>query len=162
MGTEHKGLWASEGNWAPQPLYYLRFVWPAAGVSPDEHSWAANKGTEQQNRGMRQRLAPGEMVAEIWGLEHGSRERPQGTASNWLGDSAALFKRNEAWGLFSIDLVWRDQLRVEGSGCVLSKGRYNISSITWSCRYYMKITLTNPTEQFDCDNSLESQTHDIS
>lgn len=92
VGTEHKGLWASEGNWAPQPQYYLRFVWPAAGVSPDEDSWAANKGTEQQNRGMKQWLALGEMVAKIWGLEHWSGERPQGIASNWLGDSAALFK----------------------------------------------------------------------
>lgn len=26
------------------------FFWPAAGVSADEDSWAANKGTEQQNR----------------------------------------------------------------------------------------------------------------
>lgn len=75
VGTEHKGLWASDGNWAPQPLYYLRFVWPAAGVAPDEDSWAANKGTEQQNSGMKQRLAPREMVAEIWELEHGSGER---------------------------------------------------------------------------------------
>lgn len=88
VGTEHKGLRASEGHWAPQPLHYLRFVWPAAGVSPDEDSWTTNKGTEPQNRGMKQRLAPREMVAEIWGLEQGIEETPQGTASNWLGNAA--------------------------------------------------------------------------
>ncbi|CAB1416060.1 unnamed protein product [Pleuronectes platessa] len=65
VGTKHKGLWVSEGKCAPQPLYYLRFVWPAGGVSPDEDGWAANKGTERQNRGMEQRLAPAEMVAKI-------------------------------------------------------------------------------------------------
>lgn len=37
-----------------------------------------NSTTEQQ----KQRLAPGEMVAEIRGLEHASAKRPQGTASN--------------------------------------------------------------------------------
>lgn len=54
VGTKHKGLWASKGNCAAQPLYYLRFFWPAGGVSPDEDGWAVNKGTQQQNRGMEQ------------------------------------------------------------------------------------------------------------
>lgn len=98
VGTEHKGLWACEDNWAPQPLYYLRFVWPAGGVSPDEDRWAAHKGTEQQSRGMEELLALREIEAEIWGLEHGSGKRPKGTDSNWLGDSAALSEGNEAWG----------------------------------------------------------------
>lgn len=72
VGTKHKGLWASKGNCAPQPVYYLRFVWPAGCVSPDEDSWAASKGTEQHNRGKEQRLAPVEMVAKIRRLEHES------------------------------------------------------------------------------------------
>lgn len=57
VGTEHKSMWACEGNWAPQPLHYLRFVWPAGGVSPDEDRWAVHKGTEQQSRGMEELLA---------------------------------------------------------------------------------------------------------
>lgn len=52
VGTKHKGLWVSEGNLAQQPPYYLRFVWPAGGVSPDEDGCAVSKGPEQQNRGM--------------------------------------------------------------------------------------------------------------
>lgn len=54
------------------------------------------RGLNSRTETWSQRLASGEMVAEIWGLEHGSAERPQGTASNWLGDSAALLKRKEA------------------------------------------------------------------
>lgn len=80
VGTKHKGLWASEGNWAPQSLYYLRFVWPAGVVSPAEDSWAANEETEKQ----KERCNSGwqwERWWQRWRLVLGSEVRPESRAS---------------------------------------------------------------------------------
>lgn len=80
VGTKHKGLWVSEGNWAQQPLYNLRFVWPAGVVSPREDGWAVSKGPEQQKRAMEQWLAQG----EIWRLNVGTESHRALLQIDWV------------------------------------------------------------------------------